>query len=139
MQGIKRRIVYVTLFEGLAIVCSSVGLALVAGQELALAGAVAVTASVIAVVWNMLYNSLFERWEARQTVRTRGLGRRILHAVGFEAGMVTFMLPVFAYGLGITLAAAFVAQLGLLAFFLFYTFAFNLAFDRIFGLPKSAL
>ena len=34
---------------------------------------------------------------------------------------------------------AFVLDLGLLLFFLVYTFVFNWTFDRIFGLPASAL
>jgi uncharacterized membrane protein len=32
-----------------------------------------------------------------------------------------------------------VLDLGLIFFFLVYTFLFNLVFDRIFGLPASAL
>ena len=32
----------------------------------------------------------------------------------------------------------FVADLGLMAFFFFYTMAFTWAFDRVFGLPASA-
>jgi uncharacterized membrane protein len=40
--------------------------------------------------------------------------------------------------LGISPAAAFVANLGLLAFFFVYAVAFTWAFDRVFGLPASA-
>ena len=42
------------------------------------------TTSVIAVVWNLLFNTLFEAWESRQARRGRSLARRIAHAVGFE-------------------------------------------------------
>ena len=44
-----------------------------------------------------------------------------------------------AWWLGISLVEAFVLDLGFLAFFLVYTFAFNLGFDRVFGLPASAI
>ena len=38
----------------------------------------------------------------------------------------------------VTNEKAFVADLGLMAFFFFYTMAFTWAFDRVFGLPASA-
>ena len=138
MSGWKRKFVYVALYESLAIVCSSLGLAASSGQGVATASWVAITASVIAIVWNVLFNTLFERWESRQTSRQRTLGRRFLHAVGFEGGMVAFMLPVFCYALDVSLVRAFVLQSGLMVFFFFYTFGFNWAFDRVFGPPESA-
>lgn len=138
MSGWKRKFVYVALYEGLAIVCSSLGLAMISGKGVATASWVAVTASVIAIVWNVLFNTLFEKWESRQVSRERTVGRRILHAVGFEAGMVAFMLPVFSFALNVTLSHAFVMQAGLMAFFFVYTFVFNWGFDRAFGVPASA-
>ena len=48
------------------------------------------------------------------------------------------LVPVMAFWLQITMLAAFVANLGLLAFFFAYAVAFTWAFDRVFGLPASA-
>lgn len=138
MQGWTRKVVYVSLYEGIAIVTSSIALSLLSGQGVSKSSMVAVTASVIAIIWNLAFNTLFERWESQQADRTRTVGRRVLHAVGFEAGMVTFMLPVFSLILGVTLAEAFIMQFGLMVFFFAYTFIFNFGFDRIFGLPASA-
>jgi uncharacterized membrane protein len=132
MQGLRRKVVY------LAIVSSSAGLALLSGSGMGHASVAAVAASVIAVVWNLVYNTLFERWEARQTTKGRSVLRRVVHAVGFETGLVVTLVPLFAWWLGITLWQAFVLDLGLIVFFLVYTFVFNLAFDRVFGLPASA-
>ena len=71
LQGVLRRVVYVALYEGLAI--AFVTIAFVAGdQSLGSASGVAVGSSLIAVLWNLLFNALFERWEARQAVRCRG-------------------------------------------------------------------
>jgi len=139
MQGIKRKIVYVTLYELIAIACSSLGLALLAGASVGHASVAAVAASAIAVVWNLIFNTLFERWESRQIKRGRSVWRRVAHAIGFEGGLVFTLVPLFAWWLEITLWQAFVLDLGLIAFFLFYTFVFNLLFDRVFGLPASAL
>ena len=138
MQGIQRKVVYVTLYELLAISSSTTGLALLTGQGFGHAGVVAVAASAIAVVWNLFYNTLFERWEARQTRRGRSLLRRAVHAVGFESGLVLMLVPLFAWWLQISLWQALVLDVALIAYFLVYTFVFNLAFDRIFGLPASA-
>jgi uncharacterized membrane protein len=138
MQGIKRRVVYITLYEGIAIVAASVGLALMSGQGIGHSGALAVVASVIAVLWNLAFNALFERWEARQTVRGRSVKRRIAHAIGFEGGLIAFLVPVFAWSLGVSLLQALVMDLGLVVFFLVYTFVFNWGFDTVFGLPASA-
>lgn len=138
MQGIQRKVVYISLYEGIAIVAASAGLALMTGQGLGHSSALAVAASVVAVVWNLVFNSLFERWESRQAVRGRSLRRRVAHAIGFEGGLVAFLVPMFAWGLGVSLWQALVMDLGLVLFFLVYTFVFNWAFDRVFGLPASA-
>ena len=135
MQGIRRRIVFVTLYELIAIVATSAGLAAFSDSGLQRA----VVSSAVAVVWNVVFNTLFERWEARQTVRGRSLARRAAHAIGFEGGLVVTLVPFFAWWLDISLWQAFVLDLGLLLFFLVYTFVFNWVFDRAFGLPASAL
>src|SRR5262245_60788287 len=125
MQGLKRRVVYITLYEGIAIVAAGAGLALMSGQGLVHSGVLSVIASAIAVLWILGFNMLFERWESRQTVRGRGLRRRIAHAIGFEGGLVAFLVPVFAWWLGVSLWQALVMDLGLVVFFLVYTFVFN--------------
>ena len=92
----------------------------------------------MAVVWNFIYNSLFEAWEARQATRGRSVARRAAHAIGFEGGLVAVLVPLFAWWLNISLWEALVLDLGLVVFFMIYTFLFSLAFDRVFGLPASA-
>ncbi|HSI53350.1 MAG TPA: PACE efflux transporter, partial [Ramlibacter sp.] len=99
----------------------------------------AVVLSTIALTWNYVFNWMFERWESRQLVRGRPFGRRLAHGAGFEGGLVVILLPVMSLWLDITAAAAFVANLGLLVFFFFYAIAFTWAFDRVFGLPASAV
>lgn len=138
MQGVRRRLVFVVLYEGIAIVMTSVGLKWLSGQDLAHSGALAVMASAIAVAWNVVFNQLFEEWESRQKVRGRSLWRRVAHAVGFEGGLVALLVPVLAWWLDIGLWQALVLDLGLMVFFLIYTFVFNWAFDKVFGLPRAA-
>ena len=138
LEGARRKLVYVSLYEAIALAITSTGLAAGSGSSLQHAGVAAVASSVIAVLWNLLYNTLFERWESRQVVRGRSFRRRVAHAVGFELGFIVTLVPLFAWWLDIGWWHALVLDLGLSMFFLVYTFAFNLAFDQVFGLPASA-
>jgi uncharacterized membrane protein len=139
MQGIQRKIVYVALYEAIAIACTTAGLAGLAHHDTGAAGIAAVLASVTAVAWNLVYNTLFEAWEARQATRGRSLTRRVAHAIGFEGGLVLAIVPMFAWTLGTSLLDAFMLDIGLVVFFVVYSFAFNWAFDLVFGLPAAAL
>ncbi len=138
MQGLKRKLVYVSLYELFAVALTSAGLTLLAGSSPGHAGIAAVASSAIALVWNLVYTHLFEAWEARQATRGRNLRRRVAPAVGFEGGLVVMLVPLFAWWLDISLWQALLLDFGLIVFFLVYTFVFNLAFDRLFGLPASA-
>ncbi len=139
LQGAKRRVVYVTLYELIAIGAATAGLSMLTGQGAGHSGVVAVAASGIAIVWNIVFNWAFERWESRQAVRGRSVARRVAHAIGFEGGLVFTLVPLFAWWFGIGLWHAFVMDLGLIVFFLCYTFVFNWVFDHLFGLPASAM
>ena len=138
MQGLKRKIVYVSLFELFAVALTTTTLMLLAGSSGAHASVAALASSTVAVIWNFIFNSMFEAWEARQTKKGRSVARRIAHAIGFEGGLVAFLVPLFAWWLEISLWQAFIVDLWIVVFFLVYTFLFSLAFDRIFGLPASA-
>jgi uncharacterized membrane protein len=138
VQGLKRKIVYVVSFELIAIVLASTLVRALSDSPLSAAGITAVASSAIAMAWNYVYNTLFEAWEARQARKGRGLLRRAVHAIGFEAGLVTMLVPLFAWVLGISLLAALLLNAAMIVFFLVYGFVFNLVFDRVFGLPLSA-
>ena len=139
LQGPWRRVLYVTLYELIAIAVATAGLAQLSGQGAGHSSVVAVAASAIAVLWNVVFNWAFERWEARQPVRGRSVARRVAHAIGFEGGLVFTLVPLFAWWFGVSLWHAFVMDLGLIVFFLCYTFVFNWVFDHLFGLPASAM
>ena len=139
LQGPWRRVLYVTLYELIAIAVATAGLAQLSGQGAGHSSVVAVAASAIAVLWNVVFNWAFERWESRQTVRGRSVARRVAHAIGFEGGLVFTLVPLFAWWFKVSLWDAFVMDLALIVFFLCYTFVFNWAFDRAFGLPASAM
>jgi uncharacterized membrane protein len=94
--------------------------------------------SMLAMAWNLAFNALFEAWERRQTSRHRTWQRRALHALGFEGGLMLLTVPVIMGVLGLGLWPAIAMDASLMVFFLFYTYAFNWAFDRVFGLPAPS-
>lgn len=138
MQGVRRKVVHATLYEGVAILMLAVLMQPVTGKGPADTGPFAIACSVIAVLWNMAFNTLFEAWERRQADRRRTPRRRALHAIGYEGGLVMMTLPVIAWSLDMGWWDAFLTDLGLVALFLVYTFCFNWVFDHLFGLPASA-
>ena len=51
---------------------------------------------------------------------------------------VAMLVPLIAWWFGVSLWQALVMDMALVVFFLVYTFVFNWAFDKVFGLPLSA-
>lgn len=133
-----RRVVQAVLYEAVAIACVAPTLMWVFNQPPLSSLGLSVTMSSIALAWNYTFNTLFERWEARQTIKGRSWQRRLAHGLGFEGGLALILVPVMATWLGISWWHALLADLGILVFFLVYTVAFTWAFDRVFGLPQSA-
>lgn len=125
-----RRIIYVVTYEALAIVFVTFALRAL-GYGGTGSGLVAVVSSTVALVWNFVWTSLFETWEKRQPSQVRTIPRRIAHAVGFEGGLVLFLIPLLAWILQISLLDAVILELGILVFFFVYTLVFAWLFDLI--------
>ena len=137
LSSLKRRIVYVTVFEIIAIIASTFVLMKLSGGDAAESLPVAVMVSLAAVIWNFLYNTAFEAWERRKHVTKRTLWIRSAHALGFEGGLVLICLPLYMIWYDVGLMKAFTMEAALLLFFLVYTFIFTLGFDKIFTLPHQ--
>ncbi len=133
-----RRVVQAVLYEGIAVAVIGPALGCVFDEPIESSVGLAVFMSTVALAWNFVFNGWFERWEASQPVRSRSWPRRMAHGLGFEGGLVVMLVPVMAWWLNTSLVHAFVADLGILAFFFAYAVGFTWAFDRVFGLPRSA-
>jgi uncharacterized membrane protein len=134
-----RRVVQALLYEAIAVAIVAPVLSWVFDSPPLSALALTLATSAVALAWNFVYNSMFERWESRQAVRGRSAARRLAHSLGFEIGLVVLLVPLIAWWLGVSLMQALVADIGLMAFFFFYTMVFTWGFDRVFGLPVSAV
>ncbi|MGB9493267.1 MAG: PACE efflux transporter [Azonexus sp.] len=139
MSPKKRRVLQAILYEVFAIAFVGPVLSVAFDKPPASTIGLAFVLSSIALGWSYVFNTLFERWESRQSVRGRSFARRLAHGIGFEGGLVVILLPVMALWLNISALNAFLANLGLLVFFFVYAIVFTWAFDRVFGLPESAV
>lgn len=134
---VSRRVVYAVVFEALAIAFTTT-LLIVTGQSAQGSLLVGIVSSLVALTWNMVFNTLFEAWERRSGHTGRPWWVRVLHAVLFEAGLMMILIPLIAWILDISLLHALVLEAGLLIFFLIYTAVYAWSFDRVFGLPDAA-
>ena len=134
LSPIKRRVVYVVIFEIFAILFSTLALMALSGSAAQESLPVAVMVSVVAVSWNYLYNTFFESWERRKKIKARTLKVRSIHALGFEIGLFLFCLPIYMLWYSVGVWQATTMQTALMIFFLIYTFVFTLLFDKVFTL-----
>ncbi|WP_415639752.1 multidrug/biocide efflux PACE transporter [Pseudomonas floridensis] len=121
---------HATLFELGGVILVAPLLAWLMNHSLAMMGAMTIMISTVAMLWNMVYNALFDHLRARAGF-TMGLMNRALHALGFEAGLILAVVPLAAWWLSISLFEAFLLDIGLLLMFLPYTMLFNWAYDTV--------
>ncbi len=92
--------------------------------------AAGVAMSLIAMLWNLVFNYVFDQcFRGRRELRSWRL--RIGHTVGFEGGLMLFTVPVLMYALDIGWQAALLADLGLTLLIMLYTLLFNWAYDHL--------
>ena len=129
-KSITERFCHALLFEVLAIaICAPLG-AWLLGYPLAHMGVLTLMVSLVAMVWNMLFNALFDQAQRRMGFQ-RNVAARAVHAVLFEVGLILAVVPLAAWWLDISLWRALVLDIGIALFFLPYTFAFNWLYDNL--------
>lgn len=100
-------------------------------------GVVSVISAMIATLWNLVYNTLFDLGMARVLGTTaKSAVTRVVHAVLFEAGLLCVLLPFIAVYLGISLWAALAMDISFALFYMAYAFVFNWGYDRLFPLAE---
>lgn len=125
----RERLFQMLLFEGIAIVLLTILGKLVSDKDTGIIGGTAIAISLIAMIWNFIYNILFDRLAGPNRLQ-RSLRVRLLHTTGFEIGILVLTIPTIMIGLKISLTKAIILDLGAMIFFLFFTFFFNLFYDH---------
>lgn len=129
-RSITERTIHALLFEVLAIGVSAPLAAWLTGQSVLSMGVLTAVIATMAVLWNMAYNWLFDKLQAHYRFE-RTLWVRVLHACGFELGLIFAAIPFVAWWLDTTLWHALVLDIGLVLFYLPYAFFFNLGYDKL--------
>lgn len=129
-RSLAERMFHALLFEVLAIGISAPLAAWITGETILSMGILTAIIATIAVLWNMVYNWLFDRLQTRHRFE-RTLWVRAIHSVGFELGLIIIVIPLVAWWLDTTLWHALVLDIGLVLFYMPYAFVFNLCYDKI--------
>lgn len=128
-KSFKERFLQALGFELLAIlICAPVG-AWLLDTSLTHTGVLTGMISLMAMAWNIIFNIGFDKLQCHMGFE-RKLLARIAHAVSFEAGLILAVVPVAAWWLKIGLLEAFLLDIGIVLFFLPYTFIFNWVYDK---------
>lgn len=102
-------------------------------------GVITVVSSIVATVWNYLYNWGFDHALKRTTgTPVKSMPVRVLHAILFELGLVALLMPFVAWYLGIGIIEALILDISIAIFYMVYGFVFNWAYDRVFPIPGTA-
>jgi uncharacterized membrane protein len=129
-RSLYERIFQVLLFEGLAISIFSPVLSWIVDRPLGDATVLTIAISVVAMVWGFSFNSFFGVLISYASVKVRKW-QRVIHALGFETGLVMIAVPLSAWWLQMTFVEALLMDLGLLVVFLPYTFCFYWVYDLL--------
>lgn len=138
MRTTKDRIRHTLLFEGIAVVLSTVIATLILQNTVAEIGTLAIALSLVAMAWNYAYNLWFDRWQHHTPPNKRSFKMRVLHAAGFEGSLLTVSLPLVAWWLNMPLWHAFLSDVGFTLFFMLYAFVFNWMYDLVFPIKSFA-
>jgi uncharacterized membrane protein len=124
-----------------AVSCEAGGILIAAPLYALVAGAGAqesllliVTLSVVATVWVLVHNAIFDvvEWRlAHRTASNRPQAWRIVHACNLEATLMILTVPVVMVMGGHSFLEAVVLDIGLTFVYLIYAYLFHMAYDWV--------
>ncbi|MBJ9954242.1 MULTISPECIES: chlorhexidine efflux PACE transporter AceI [unclassified Acinetobacter] len=130
MMVSKRRIIHALSYEIILLVIIAIALSFIFEVPMEVTGVLGVAMAVTSVIWNMIFNHFFEKFEHKRKLK-RTIGVRVLHAIGFEGGLMLATIPMVAYAMDMTLWQAVLLDLGMTTCILIYTFIFQWCYDLI--------
>ena len=126
----KRRWVHALSYEVILLVIIALGLSYMFEMPMQVTGGLGIAMAVTSVLWNMFFNHYFEKLEAKHQLH-RTFKIRVLHAIGFEGGLMLATIPMVAYALQMSIWQAIVLDFSLTLCILVYTFIFQWCYDHI--------
>lgn len=126
----KRRIIHALTYEVILLIIIAIVLSFIFDAPMEVTGILGIVMAATSVVWNMIFNHIFERYEAKHQLQ-RTVLVRICHAIGFEGGLMLATFPMIAFALDMPIWQAILTDLSLTLCILVYTFIFQWCYDHI--------
>lgn len=127
-KSITERIVQAIGFELLAVLICTPLLAWIMDKPMLEMGVATMAIAALALAWNVVFNGLFDR-VLKRLAMVKNTWVRVVHALLFEGGLVALGVPFIAWWLNISLWQAFLLDIGVLLFFLPYTYVYHWGYD----------
>jgi uncharacterized membrane protein len=137
----KDRLRFTCLFEFFLIVMVAPIVAFALEKQILDVGLLAIVLSLKAMIFNLVYNWYFDQYDVRagRVPTERRFFRRILHAVGFEFGLMITSLPIVVWWLGVTILQALLMDIVITSFVVVYTLVFTWGYDRLFPITQMQI
>jgi uncharacterized membrane protein len=129
-KSITERIFLAIGFELLAILICTPLLAWIMDKPMLDMGVVTMAIAALALAWNVVFNGVLDRALKHYNL-VRNAWVRVVHALLFEGGLVAVGVPLIAWWLKVSLWQAFLLDIGVLLFFLPYTYVYHWAYDVV--------
>lgn len=126
----KERLFHAVLFELGAVLLTTLVVTAASDVGTGSALGVGVLIAVIAMLWNVVFNWIFDQFFTAPRT-TRSFGLRLAHTLAFEGGLLIATIPIVAFMLDLTLWQAFVADVAISLLITLYALVFNWAYDHL--------
>lgn len=137
MRSVGDRIRHAVCFEIIGVLVVTPLAGWVFDAELLRVGVLALFLSLVATCWNYVYNVIFDHLMRRLRGRLyKRPHERVVHALVFEFGMLVITVPPVMWWLDYGLGRAVSMALGLMGFYLVYTYVYNWLYDLVFPVPE---
>ena len=129
-RKLPERSFHAVCFEGIATAILAPTAAYLMQRSVLEMGGLTIILATTAMVWNIIYNAIFDRlWPVTRVTRTAKI--RAFHALGFECGFIVIGVSIVSVVLGVTLMQALTLEIGFFLFFLPYTMLYNWVYDML--------
>ncbi|RKF15785.1 PACE efflux transporter [Alginatibacterium sediminis] len=138
MRKTSDRIRHAIGFELVGLLGAMPLMAILFGVDPMHSGAMGLFFSIVATLWNYSYNKWFDTMmQKRYNSTEKTQKQRIVHTLGFEAGLLIFTIPAMAWWFEVSLLQALIMDAAMIIYYLFFSYFYNLGYDKLFPImPK---
>ncbi len=117
-------------YEVIGVITSAPIISFISGKPMAESGLLAIIVSIIAMLWNYVFNLVFDNAQNKYNFRKTPFVR-VLHGTLFEVGLIVLTAPTIAILFSMGLIDAFLLEVGMLIYFFPYTIVYNWIYDKL--------